>query len=248
MHRFFATPSSPCPYLPNRTERKLFTPLVGGDPNRLHDLLTVSGFRRSQNVLYRPACDGCQSCVPVRIRVRDFRATRGLRRIEARNAELRVTEQPPLATSEQFALFQRYQRGRHAESGMASMDFGDYQEMIEDTIVDTSVAEFRTAGGELVAACLTDRMDDGFSLCYSFFDPAHPRRSLGTQMVTWHVRTAQQQNLPYVYLGYWIADSRKMAYKTRFQPLEGLAPPYRGWQELRSAASPAGTAPDEARC
>ena len=235
VHRFFATSTSPCPYLPNRTERKLFTPLISGDPNRLHDLLTASGFRRTQNIAYRPACEGCRSCVPVRVRTRDFHATRSLRRIESRNAELRVATRPPLATSEQFALFHRYQQSRHADSGMAAMDFGDYLDMVEDTTVDTSVAEFRTPDGALAAACLTDRLDDGLSLCYSFFDPSVPHRSLGTYIVLWHVRAAQRLGLPYVYLGYWIAGSSKMAYKGRFRPLEGLASVGLGWRELRVA-------------
>ena len=232
VHRFFATPTAPCPYLPERVERKLFTPLVGTDPNGLHDMLSASGFRRSQSIVYKPACEGCRACVPVRVRVRDFHPSRSLRRTEGRNADLLAVEQPPLATSEQYALFRRYQRSRHADSGMAGMDFGDYQDMVEDTTVDTVVVEFRDHGGVLRGACLTDHMGDGYSLCYSFFDPDAARRSLGSYVVLWHVREAQRRALPYVYLGYWIAESPKMSYKTRFRPLEGLALAVQGWREL----------------
>ena len=232
VHRFFATPTAPCPYLPGRTERKLFTPLVGGDPNRLHDLLSASGFRRSQSIVYKPACDGCRACVPVRIRAADFVASRTQRKIERRNADLVVRAQPPLATAEQYALFRRYQRSRHTDSGMANMDFGDYQDMIEDTTVDTAVVEFRHPDGRLVGACLSDKMGDGFSLCYSFFDPDEPRRSMGSHMVMWHVQEAVRLNLPYVYLGYWIAESPKMAYKANFRPLEGLVLALQGWRDI----------------
>ncbi|MSP20734.1 MAG: arginyltransferase [Alphaproteobacteria bacterium] len=237
VHRFFATPTAPCPYLPGRTERKLFTPLVGGDPNRLHDLLSASGFRRSQSIVYKPACDGCRACVPVRIRVNDFVASRTQRKIARRNADLIVRAQGPLATAEQYALFRRYQRSRHAESGMASMDFGDYQDMIEDTTVDTAVVEFRHPDGRLVGACLSDRMGDGFSLCYSFFEPDEPKRSLGAHMVMWHIDETIRRGLNYVYLGYWIAESPKMAYKASFRPLEGLALALQGWRDISESES-----------
>ena len=237
VHRFFATPTAPCPYLPGRTERKLFTPLVGGDPNRLHDLLSASGFRRSQSIVYKPACDGCRACVPVRIRVNDFVASRTQRKIARRNADLIVRAQGPLATAEQYALFRRYQRSRHAESGMASMDFGDYQDMIEDTTVDTAVVEFRHPDGRLVGACLSDRMGDGFSLCYSFFEPDEPKRSLGAYMVMWHIDETIRRELNYVYLGYWIAESPKMAYKANFRPLEGLVLALQGWRDISESES-----------
>ena len=232
VHRFFATPTAPCPYLPGRTERKLFTPLVGVDPNRLHDVLSASGFRRSQSIVYKPACEGCRACVPVRVRVADFVPQRSFRRVERRNATVTAIPQPALATTEQYALFRRYQRSRHADSGMAGMDFGDYQDMVEDTTVNTAVVEFREPDGRLSAACLTDRMGDGLSLCYSYFDPEDAARSLGTYMVLWHIAEAQRQGLQYVYLGYWIRESPKMAYKVRFQPLEGIVMAIQGWREL----------------
>lgn len=237
VHRFFATPTAPCPYLPGRTERKLFTPLVGTDPNRLHDVLSASGFRRSQSIVYKPACEGCRACIPVRVRVADFVPHRSFRRVERRNAEVTATPQPALATTEQYALFRSYQRSRHADSGMAGMDFGDYQDMVEDTTVNTAVVEFREMNGRLIAGCLTDRMSDGLSLCYSFFDPDEAHRSLGTQIVLWHIAEARRQRLPYVYLGYWIAESPKMSYKVRFQPLEGIVMAIQGWRDLSELPS-----------
>lgn len=232
LHRFFATPAAPCPYLPGRTERKLFTPLVGRNAPRLHEALAASGFRRSQSIVYKPACEECNACVPVRVRVADFQYTRSLRRIHKRNADLVAAEKPPLATSEQYRLFRRYQRGRHHDSGMAAMDYGEYQDMVEDTAVATRMVEFRDHGGHLVGACLADRMMDGFSLCYSFFEPTEAHRSLGSYVVLWHVEKARDAGLGYVYLGYWIAESRKMAYKSRFKPMEGLMLAVQGWRDL----------------
>lgn len=233
IHRFFATPVAPCPYLPERVERKLFTPLVGGQPDQLHEMLAASGFRRSQNIVYKPACEGCRSCIPVRVRAQDLEETRSLLRLERKNCDLFVKIDQPIATPEQFDLFKRYQKKRHTKSGMSDMDFGDYQEMVEDTIVNTSMIEFRSPNGKLEAACLTDHMSDGFSLCYSFYDPNLSQRSLGSFIVMWHIREAQKQGLPYVYLGYWISETPKMSYKARFQPLEGLIPNLHEWRELR---------------
>ena len=175
---FYVTAPQPCPYLPGRLERKLFTHLTHDKPPSVVDNLLRTGFRRSQSIVYKPACDGCRACVPVRIRVADFVPSRTQRKIASRNKDLTVRAQGPLATAEQYALFRRYQRSRHSESGMASMDFGDYQDMIEDTTVDTAVVEFRHTDGRLMGACQSDKMGDGFSLCYSFFDPDEPRLDL----------------------------------------------------------------------
>ncbi len=232
LHRFFATPAAPCPYLPGRTERKLFTPLVGRNAARLHEALSASGFRRSQSIVYKPACENCHACIPVRVRVADFDRTRSLKRIGKRNADLVAEEKPPIATPDQYNLFRRYQLSRHQDSGMASMDYGEYQDMVEDTAVATRIVEFRDPSGQLVAACLTDRMNDGFSLCYSFFEPSETQRSLGSYMVLWHVDHASAAGLGYVYLGYWIADSQKMSYKARFRPMEGLMLAVQGWRNL----------------
>jgi leucyl-tRNA---protein transferase len=230
MKLFFSTELAACPYLPDRRERRLVTALDGQDPDRLHDRLMQAGFRRSQGLAYRPACPGCEACVPVRIPVARFRLTRPWRRILLRNRDLAAVERPPAATREQFGLFQRYLASRHGESGMAGMSWPDYCAMIEDSPVDSLLVEWRRPDQSLLAASLTDRTQSGLSGVYKFFDPDESRRSLGTLAILWHVRRAQELGLPYVYLGYWIAGSPKMAYKARFHPLERLTA--QGWRAI----------------
>lgn len=226
----FVTPPRPCPYLPGRIERDMFVELAPPNADRLHMRLAHLGFRRSHNVVYRPDCPGCQSCVSVRVIVDEFVRPKTFERIWRRNADLTAQLRPPTATDEQFELFQKYQRERHGDGEMSMMDFDDYRAMIENTMVDSHVVEFRSGDGQLVAACLADELGDGLSAVYSFFDPSDARRSLGNHMILWLVETARSERLPYVYLGYWIRHSQKMAYKSRFQPLEGLGP--NGWLPL----------------
>lgn len=233
--QFYITSPQPCPYLPGRYEKKVFTHLLGDEPVSLNNMLTQAGFRRSQNIAYRPACDGCQACISVRVTVDDFRPRRTFRRILARNADLRASLAPPAATGEQYDLLRRYLDERHAEGGMADMSQLDYVAMVEDTTIATRVLEYRLPGsietpGTLIAGALTDTLDDGLSMVYSFYDPAETARSLGTFMVLDHIERARMLGLPYVYLGYWVEGSRKMAYKTRFRPLEALTP--EGWRKL----------------
>ncbi len=198
----------------------------------LHEDLTRAGYRRSQTLAYKPACLGCNACVPVRVPVAAFRASRSLRRIWRRNADLRASERPPRATAEQFQVFTRYQRLRHADGGMALMDFDDYRVMVEESPVETVMIEFRDRAERLVAASLTDRLEHALSGVYKFYDPDEGRRSAGTYVVLWHVEWARALGLAHVYLGYWIAECRKMAYKSRFRPLEALGPA--GWYRLAS--------------
>jgi arginine-tRNA-protein transferase len=217
---FFATSPLACPYLEGRMERRVVAELVGRDAVALHDALTHAGFRRSHAIVYAPACTGCDACVPVRIVARDFRPNRTQARLLAQGcAALAVEERPPIATREQFTLFVDYQQSRHAEGDMARMDFEDYRALIEDTPVDTVIVEVRD-GDKLVAACLTDRVGDGLSAVYSFFDSERAKDSLGTFMILWLVERARAMRKPYVYLGYWIADCRKMSYKSNFRPVE----------------------------
>lgn len=235
---FYLTAPQPCPYLPGKQERKVFTHLAGPKAEALNDILSQGGFRRSQNIAYRPACEGCRACVSVRIVVDGFQPTRSFRRILNRNADLVAIASDPQATSEQFSLFRHYLDARHGEGGMADMTALDYVNMVEETSVKTSLVEYRKAllpngrqhgrqKGRMLAASLTDQLADGLSLVYSFFDPQEERRSLGTFIILDHVRRAREMGLPYVYLGYWVKGSRKMDYKTRFQPLEYLGP--EGW-------------------
>ena len=231
--QFFLTAPSPCPYLRGQTERKVFTHLVGERAPHLNEVLTHGGFRRSQNIAYRPACDGCSACVSVRILVNEFEPGRTMRRIIKRNADLVTNEFDPVPTTEQYSLFRHYLDQRHTSGGMSDMTVLDYAMLVEDSHVDTRIIEFRkpTEGGgrtarrdgELLAVALTDVLSDGLSMVYSFFDADDARRSLGTYVILDHVERARRMGLPHVYLGYWVRGSSKMDYKTRFQPQERLS-------------------------
>ena len=237
--QFYLTAPAACPYLPSETERKVFTHLVGPRAPDMNDLLTQGGFRRSQNIAYRPACDACRSCVSVRILANEYKPARSMRRILAANSDLVGTETPARPSTEQYSLFRAYLDDRHQRGGMSDMSSLDYAVMVEDTHVHTRVIEYRIrtegsllggAKGELIACALTDLMGDGLSMVYSFFNPRYDRRSLGTFMILDHVRRAQAMGLPHVYLGYWVKGSRKMDYKTRFQPQEHLVAT--GWERF----------------
>ena len=219
---FYTTAPLPCPYLPGRTERKIVTELSGTEAEALHERLSRAGFRRSHNIAYAPVCPGCQACVPIRVVSEEFTPERTQRRILRANADLTVSEMPARATAEQFTLFQRYQKNRHADGDMAAMGYYDYRAMIEDTPISTGILEFRDAQDRLLGACLTDWLADGLSAVYSFFDTDEDKRSLGTFAVLWLIGRARSLGLPYVYLGYWVPESRKMAYKARFRPSEIL--------------------------
>ena len=232
---FYTTAPLPCPYLPGRTERKIVTELSGTEAEALHERLSRAGFRRSHNIAYAPVCPGCQACVPIRVVSEDFTPDRTQRRILRANADLTVSEMPARATAEQFTLFQRYQKHRHADGDMAAMGYYDYRAMIEDTPISTGVLEFRDAQDRLLGACLTDWLADGLSAVYSFFDTDEDKRSLGTFAVLWLIGRARSLGLPYVYLGYWVPESRKMAYKARFRPSEILMSG--AWHRLDDGAS-----------
>jgi arginine-tRNA-protein transferase len=219
---FYTTAPLPCPYLPGRIERKVVTEIAGPDAEPLHDRLSRAGFRRSHNIAYAPVCPGCNSCVPIRIPVAQFTPDRSLRRVMKVNAGLEGTDVPARATAEQYELFQRYQNARHGDGDMATMSFYDYRAMVEDTPIETFMVEFRDPDGQLVGACLTDRLGDGLSAVYSYFKPELERRSIGTFTILWLIERARAMELPHVYLGYWVQESRKMAYKARFQPSEIL--------------------------
>lgn len=219
---FYTTAPLPCPYLPGRTERKIVTELSGTEAEALHERLSRAGFRRSHNIAYAPVCPGCQACVPIRVVSEEFTPDRTQRRILRANADLTISEMPARATAEQFTLFQRYQKNRHADGDMAAMGYYDYRAMIEDTPITTGILEFRDAQDRLLGACLTDWLADGLSAVYSFFDTDEDKRSLGTFAVLWLIGRARSLGLPYVYLGYWVPESRKMAYKARFRPSEIL--------------------------
>jgi arginine-tRNA-protein transferase len=228
--QFFLTPGGPCPYLPGKVERKVFARLADNLAQPLSEALTHSGFRRSQSIAYRPACESCNACQSVRIRAQDFVISRNQKRILRRAADLQRSEVAAEATREQFALLRTYLDSRHPGGGMSDMGLFDYVAMVEETPVDTHIVEYRAPDGTLLACALTDRLKDGLSMVYSFFHPGEDARSLGTTMILDHVRSAQKAGLPYVYLGYWVRGSDKMDYKIRFTPLEALG--QNGWESL----------------
>jgi len=231
LQNYYVLEPNLCPYLPGRMERKLLTEISGPRAQVTYEALTLAGFRRSHRFAYRPACGQCNACTPVRVVVDGFTPGRSLRRILRSNADLSVRLVPARATGEQFALFRRYIESRHGDGEMAGMTEQEYRDMVESSDIDTRLAEFRDPAGDLVAVCLLDWLADGPSAVYSFFEPGEVRRSLGTYVVLSLIEAARQAGRPHVYLGYWIEDSRKMAYKTRFRPLEGLGSS--GWRQLR---------------
>lgn len=238
--RFFVTSPSACPYLPGKSERKVFTELRGDHADALNDALSRIGFRRSQTVAYRPSCLDCSACVSVRVLAGEFRPSATQRRNLKRNADLQVTECRPWSTAEQYDLLRRYLAARHPGGGMASMDEIDFADMVEHTPVTSMVIEYREPSwdgvtpGRLVGACLTDRQGDGLSMIYSFYDPDYAERAgLGNFIILDHIRRAQQAGLPYVYLGYWVEGSPRMAYKVRYRPMERLTRD--GWHRLSDA-------------
>ena len=241
--QFYLTAPSPCPYLPGQEERKVFTHLVGERAGDLNNLLTHGGFRRSQSIAYRPACERCRACVSVRVLAAEFRPTRNMRRVLDRNRDLDGEMRVAVPTSEQYSVFRAYLDARHCDGGMADMTVLDYAMMVEDSHVQTRLIEYRRRntdgrtsvsgprkgerGGELLAVALTDVLKDGLSMVYSFYEPDPEYRSLGTFMILDHIARARSMGLAYVYLGYWVRGSRKMDYKGRFLPQERLAP--EGW-------------------
>jgi len=236
--QFYLTAPSSCPYLPGRQERKVFTHLVGDRAGDLNDLLTQGGFRRSQSIAYRPACENCRACVSVRVLVDEFRPSRSLRRVGDRNADVFGEMRVATPTSEQYGVFRAYLDARHQDGGMADMTVLDYAMMIEDSHVNTCLVEYRRRAeeqspgrrGDLLAVALTDVLKDGLSMVYSFFEPDESHRSLGTLMILDHIARAKRMGLAYVYLGYWVHGSRKMDYKARFLPQERLGPD--GWTRV----------------
>jgi arginine-tRNA-protein transferase len=238
--QFYLTAPSPCPYLPGKEERKVFTHIVGKRAREMNEILTQGGFRRSQTIAYRPACEACRACVSVRVVADEFRPSANMRRVLRLNADLVGGAAPNRPSSDQYSVFRRYLDSRHADGGMVDMTVLDYSMMVEDSHVETRVVEYRRRGpdtaingrgqGDILAVCLTDVLGDGLSMVYSFYDPEEDRRSLGTFMILDHIARARAMGLPYLYLGYWVDGSPKMDYKARFRPQERLMP--QGWARV----------------
>jgi len=235
--QFYVTAPQSCPYLDDKVERKLFTALFGDEARALNDGLSQQGFRRSQNVLYRPTCPGCSACMSARVVSAGFEPSRSQKRILKRNQKLEREVKAPWATEEHYELFQKYLDERHADGGMAGMDMYEFAAMIEETPVLSRVIEYyqTSEDGErtLVAACLTDVLNDGLSMVYSFFNPELKNRSMGAFIILDHIRMAREAGLPYVYLGFWVPGSQKMNYKASYRPLEVFKDG--DWHELDDA-------------
>lgn len=240
--QFYLTAAAPCPYLEGQLERKVFTHMVGQEAIELNDVLAQGGFRRSQNIAYRPACDACKACISVRVEVDDFYPSTSQKRVTKRNSDIVAVEHSGEPTSEQYTLFRDYLDVRHRDGGMSDMTVLDYAMMVEDSHVNTKIIEYRRrtpdyaltgkADGELIGVALSDVLADGYSMVYSFFAPQEDHRSFGTYMILEHIKRARQRGLPFVYLGYWIEGSAKMNYKTKFKPQQHLTP--LGWQRFEA--------------
>ena len=218
---FYTTSPLSCPYLEGQVERRIVTELSGPQADNLHNALSKGGFRRSHFMAYAPVCPNCSECIPVRIKVDEFVFSKSWRRLENKFKNIVAERCAPIATQEQFSLFESYQKKRHYDGDMASMDYFDYRSMIEETPVATELVEFRNQG-KLVSGLLMDCLDDGLSAVYSYFDHDEAYQGLGNYMVLWSIREAARLNLPYIYLGYLIKECRKMSYKARYSPLEGF--------------------------
>ncbi len=222
--QFFMSTDGDCPYLSDQRERKLFTTLSDENAKFVQNALSHQGYRRSQNILYRPVCQNCAACLSARIKVSEFQPSRNQKRILNKNKDVVREVRMANATEEQFELFQRYVGSRHQDGGMSDMTIYDFAAMIDQTNVPTRVVEYRLMGeygpDKLIAANLCDVLDDGLSMVYSFFDPECTARSLGSYMILDHIDLSRRSHLDYVYLGYWVKNSPNMGYKARYKPLE----------------------------
>jgi arginyl-tRNA--protein-N-Asp/Glu arginylyltransferase len=215
----FLSMPHPCSYLPGRTATSLFLDPRQPLDSRQYAGFMRLGFRRSGDLVYRPHCRDCNACTPVRVPVDRFRPDRGQRRIWKRNQDLRVIPRPPIYSQEHFDLYQRYQAMRHPGGGMDDPDPQKYINFLGSQHIHTVFYEMRHEH-KLLGVAVTDILPDGLSAVYTFFDPDASRRALGVYAVLWQVRQAVERRLPWLYLGYWIKECAKMAYKANYRPLE----------------------------
>jgi len=229
--KFYVTAPSPCPYLDGHTERKVFTELRGPEAAALNEALGRVGFRRSQTVVYRPACENCSKCISVRVLAGAFNLSKSQKRIVKRNGDIKSEFRPPIVTDEQYSMLEGYLAERHNDGSMAGMTIAEFKDMVETSPVSTIIVEYRRViDNKLMAVALTDELSDGLSMIYSFFDTEDAGRSLGSYIILDHIARTSRAKQPYVYLGYWVEGSPKMDYKIRFRPLEKLGP--NGWKSF----------------
>lgn len=217
--KFFATPPHPCSYLDDRRATTLFVDPAAEIDNELYSALSALGFRRSGRHVYRPHCDGCTACIPVRIPTAEFLPRRNQQRIWRRNADLEVRIRPPRLTEENYALYARYIEQRHSDGDMYPPSPDQFRSFLLCEWSETLFVEFRDAD-RLLAVAVTDQVGDGLSAIYTFYDPAEARRSLGVHAILWQLQHARETGCPHLYLGYWIKQCQKMSYKTDYRPLE----------------------------
>lgn len=226
----YLSPEHPCGYLPGESARTVFLDPQVTPQQSLYSAFAAQGFRRSGGFLYRPQCERCHACVPVRIPVTEFRPDRTQRRVWRLNQDLAIRLRRTEADPEHFALYRRYLLQRHPGGGMDQHTAADYNAFLTSRWSNTLSVEFRLAG-QLLGVAVVDELDDALSAVYTYFDPALARRSLGTFAILWQIEEARRRGLRWLYLGYWIEGSRKMAYKDRFRPFERFGPD--GWQLIR---------------
>lgn len=227
---FYLSVPAECPYLPPRVEQKLLCRLEDATAQETYDRLIRLGFRRSRHWAYRPRCEGCRACTPVRIPVDPWRPSRSQRRILARNAGLTETRAPARLREDLWTLFHRYLATRHGDGEMAAMSRDDFRRLLEDSPISSHLVVWERADGTPAAACLLDEVEDGLSAVYSFFEPTPSRDSLGTYLILRLVERCRVEGRHHLYLGYWVPGAPKMDYKARFRPLEAFGPG--GWQRL----------------
>lgn len=232
--QLYLTAPYPCSYLPQREARSQVASPAYLINAKVYSELVRRGFRRSGVHTYRPRCDACRACIPVRVAVDDFVPSRSQRRSWKRHHGLQVKLLPLQDQPEYFALYRAYQQTRHADGEMQHDDLEQYRQFLLQSQVETLLAEFRE-DGVLRMVSLIDVLDDGLSAVYTFYDTSLPQASFGTYNVLWQIELCRKLQLPYLYLGYWIAASKKMAYKARFQPLQGLTS--QQWAPLTGATA-----------